>query len=230
FQDGQNLFDPARSFAGHWSLLETLALQTGDFAPILVGVPNLGPDRLREYSPFDDVVHGEGDGDEYLAFLRGVVKPLIDANFCTRPERGFTTIAGSSMGGLFSLYALIAGAGTFGSAWVLSPALWYADGAIYDWLAHQPGPVGRLWLDVGVEEGIGEVHDVQRMRDLLVARGWEEGNQLRYLEDPLGDHDEASWGRRIRENWDTLARVASSPGRGRGTDSARRTPGRRTTR
>lgn len=213
FQDGQNLFDPARSFAGHWSLLETLALQTGAFSPVIVGVPNLGPDRLREYSPFDDVIHGEGDGDEYLAFLRGVVKPLIDANFQTRPERQFTTIAGSSMGGLFSIYALIAGAGTFGSAWVLSPALWYADGAIYDWLAHQPGPVGRLWLDVGVAEGIDEVHDVQRMRDLLVSRGWQEGNQLRYLEDPLGDHDEASWGRRIRENWDTLARVASLPAR-----------------
>jgi predicted alpha/beta superfamily hydrolase len=227
FQDGQNLFDPARSFAGHWGLLETLALQANGYTPVLVGVPNLGPDRLREYSPFDDVLHGKGDGDEYLAFLRGVVKPLVDANFLTRPERGFTTIAGSSMGGLFSLYALIAGAGTFGSAWVLSPALWYADGAIFEWLAHQPGPVGRLWLDVGVEEGIDEVHDVQRMRDLLVARGWQEGNQLRYLEDPLGDHDEASWGRRIRENWDTLARVASLAGRGAGHDSARRFPGRR---
>ena len=47
--------------------------------------------------------------------------------------------------------------------------------------------------------------DAREMRDLLVARGWNLGGQLRYLEDPDGDHDEASWGRRVREHWTVMA-------------------------
>ena len=207
-QDGQNLFDPTLSFAGHWGLLETLTVAPNP--PIIVGIPNLGHERLREYSPFDDVVHGEGEGAEYLEFLQTVVKPLVDRHFRTSPGRETTAVAGSSMGGLFALYALVAGAGTFGSAWVMSPALWYADGAMYEWLARQPAPIGRVWLDVGVEEGPEEVADVRRMRDLLVTRGWRLGDTLRYLEDDAGDHDEASWGRRIREHWIQLIGMLSA--------------------
>ncbi len=209
-QDGQNLFDPALSFAGHWGLLETLASSDPATAPIIVGVPNLGRGRLREYSPFDDVIHGDGEAGAYLTFLRSVVKPMIDTSFRTRPEREWTTIGGSSMGGLLSLYALIAAAGTFGSAWVMSPAFWYGDGAIFDWLAHQPGPVGRVWLDVGLDEGPDEVEDVRRMRDLLIARGWRLGDTLRYHEDPPGDHDEATWGRRIRQHWPSLMALSGA--------------------
>jgi isoamylase len=212
-QDGQNLFDPALSFAGHWGMLETLAATRVEPAPIIVGIPNLGRGRLREYSPFDDVIHGEGEADAYLDYLRSVVKPMIDRSFRTRPEREWTTIGGSSMGGLLSLYALIAAAGTFGSAWVMSPAFWYGDGQIYDWLAHQPGPVGRIWLDVGLDEGPDEVEDVRRMRDLLVARGWRLGDTFHYHEDPPGDHDEATWGRRVRELWARLiGMLAPRPG------------------
>jgi predicted alpha/beta superfamily hydrolase len=108
------------------------------------------------------------------------------------------------MGGLFALYALLAGAATFGAAWALSPALWYADAAIYRWLRKQPGPYGRIYLDVGVLEGEDELFDVRRMRDLLLDRGWTQGGSLRYREDPEGGHNEASWGRRLDEEWPRL--------------------------
>ncbi len=203
-QDGQNCFDPATSYAGHWSLLETLAAHPAE-PMILVGVPNLGPGRLREYSPFDDVIRGPGEGAAYLRYLVRTVKPLVDANFRTRPERNATAIAGSSMGGLLALHALIAEARTFSVAWVLSPALWYAGEAIYDWIASQPGPVGRVWLDVGVKEGEDQVAEVEQMRDLLIRRGWRLDQSMHYLEDPDGDHDEATWGRRVQDNWRTLS-------------------------
>jgi len=210
-QDGQNCFDPSTAFARHWELLEALA-DVGSRRPaILVGVPNLGIERLQEYSPFDDVIRGPGDGAAYLRFLSGTVKPLIDAAFRTRPGRESTAIAGSSMGGLLSLYGVIAGAATFGAAWVMSPALWYADAAIFEWLATQPAPVGRIWLDAGVQEGLDELLDARRMRDLLIARGWKLEDTLRYHEDPDGDHDEASWGRRVREHWSTLIGMLSAP-------------------
>lgn len=203
-QDGQNLFDPATSFAGHWKLLETMARRGGRYPAIVVGIPNRGPGRLKEYSPFDDAVRGVGEGLGYLTWLTGVVKPLVDAAFNTRPERESTAVGGSSMGGLFSLFALLAARETFGAAWVMSPALWYADGAIFRWLRRQPAPVGRIWLDVGLREGSEERFDVRRMRNLLIARGWRLGRDLQYLEDRRGDHNEASWARRVNRNWRTL--------------------------
>ncbi|MEO5798871.1 MAG: alpha/beta hydrolase-fold protein [Gemmatimonadales bacterium] len=203
-QDGQNCFDPATSFAGHWRLLETLALHGARRPVILVAIPNLGVERLHEYSPFDDIIRGPGEGAAYLAFLSQIVKPLVDANFRTRPERESTGIAGSSMGGLISLYGVIAGAATFGVAWALSPALWYADASIFGWIAEQPAPVGRIWLDAGDLEGADEIADVRRMRQLLIRRGWRLDDTLRVFEDPEGDHDEASWAQRVSAHWSTL--------------------------
>lgn len=209
-QDGQNLFDPRTSFAGDWHLLDTLA-QCGVADPvILVGIPNLGPERLKEYSPFDDPVRGIGEGVGYLRWVIDTVKPLIDGTFRTLPDASHTTVGGSSMGGLFALYALLAEPTVIGAAWAMSPALWYADGAIFRWAARQPAPVGRVWLDVGVAEGEEELHDVRRMRDLLLSRGWRMGQDLFYLEDPDGDHDEASWARRVRQNWRVMVSAPPS--------------------
>lgn len=202
--DGQNLFDPATSYAGDWGLLETLEEKGGRSPMLLVGVPNLGAERLHEYSPFDDPVRGPGEGEAFLRWLVTTVKPLVDRRFRTRPARRHTAIGGSSMGGLFALYALLAGAATFGAAWAMSPALWYADGEIFRWLAHRPGPVGRLYLDVGAREGDDELFDARRIHDLLLDRGWVQGSNFRYVEDPEGEHNEASWGRRVREEWREL--------------------------
>ena len=214
-QDGQNCFDPATSFATHWGLLETLAERGGRRPAILVAIPNLGIERLQEYSPFDDILRGAGEGAAYLRFVSRTVKPLIDAAFRTRPGRESTAIAGSSMGGLISLYGVIAGAATFGAGWVMSPAFWYADGAIFEWLAEQPAPVGRIWLDAGVPEGIDELLNLRRMRQLLSDRGWRLDDTLRYLEDSTGDHDEIAWGRRVRENWNTLVGMLAEGGTAR---------------
>ncbi len=47
---------------------------------------------------------------------------MIDANLRTLPDRANTLIAGSSMGGLMSLYAATAFNDVFGRAACLSPA------------------------------------------------------------------------------------------------------------
>lgn len=215
--DGQNLFDPDTSYAGEWGLLDVLREQGSRHPVILVGVPNLGRDRLREYSPFDDPVRGPGEAVPFLDWLVRTVKPLVDARFRTRPDRRHTAIGGSSMGGLFALWALLAGAATFGAAWAFSPALWYADGAIFDWIRRQPAPVGRLHLDIGTAEGDDELYDVRRMRDLLLDRGWIMGGTLGYLEDPGAGHDEAAWGRRVAAHWARLVgMVGGGPAGGPG--------------
>lgn len=199
-QDGQNLFDPATSYAGDWGLVGAL----GDPAlpgvrPIVVGIPNMRRRRRYEYSPFRDIIHGGGGGDRYLAFVVETVKPLVDASFRTRRERSHTVIAGSSLGGLISLYGLYRYADVFGAAGVLSPALWVADRAILGYVGQMASlAVGRVHLDVGTAEGADALRDVRALRGLLIAAGQVPGRDLSYVEDAGAEHDEAAWGRRFR--------------------------------
>jgi predicted alpha/beta superfamily hydrolase len=220
-QDGQNLSDPDTAFAGTWELetaLEQLAAR--GIEAIVVGVHHPGEDRLADYSPFPDRRHGGGEADAYLDFLVDVVKPRIDRLFRTRHERDATTILGSSMGGLASLYAYFRYPAVFGRAGAMSPSLWFGHGAILDFIAEaRMPPRGRLYLDVGLHEGIGTLRDVRRLGRLLVRRGFARDRRgrrarptahaadrrlrlagkprLRYVEDPAGRHNEASWARRL---------------------------------
>lgn len=204
-QDGQNLFDPRTSFAGDWGLSTALgwASRRG-VEPIVVGIFNTGTTRVDEYSPFVESAQqgagpGGGAGDRYLAFVINTVKPLIDARFRTLPERTATGIAGSSLGGLISLYAFFRSPEVFGFVGALSPSLWFGNEAIFDVVTQTPKPAGRVYLDIGVREGDRHVMLARRMRDLLIARGFELRRTLRYVEDRDGAHREADWGRRFRK-------------------------------
>lgn len=199
-QDGQNLFDPATSFAEDWGLVPTMnALLPDAVTPIVVGIPNMGRRRRYEYGPFRDIIHGGGGGDRYLAFLVETVKPLVDASFRTRPERPHTVIAGSSLGALISLYGLYRYADVFAAAGVQSPALWFADGAMLRFVEEMaPLAVGRIHLDIGTAEGGKALLEVRALRGLLIAGGHAEPEALSYLEEEGADHDEAAWGRRFQ--------------------------------
>jgi predicted alpha/beta superfamily hydrolase len=197
--DGQNLFDPATSFAGDWGLDSALArAPRKSRRVIIVGIPNTGVDRIREYSPFADPHSGGGLGDVYLDFVLNTVKPLVDERFRTLPDPLSTGIAGSSLGGLISLYAFFARPGRFGFAAALSPAFWFGDRAIFGFVEQAPFVPGRLYLDVGSPEGEDTVADARRMRDLLEAKGYRPGRDLLFVEDRTGMHNESSWGRRFR--------------------------------
>jgi predicted alpha/beta superfamily hydrolase len=202
-QDGQNLFDTGTSFAGSWHVEDAAmtAAQLG-LPVIVVGVPNAGQERLLEYSPFADARHGIGWGDCYLDFLIGTVKPLIDKDYRTLRGRESTGIAGSSMGALISLYAAFTRPETFGFAGVLSPSLWFANASIFPVIEEalqDGGDRPRVYLDVGYYEGLSTVANARRMRDLLVAYGYQPGSDLRWVEDPGGAHHEAAWSRRFRK-------------------------------
>jgi predicted alpha/beta superfamily hydrolase len=142
--DGQNLFDRATSFGAEWEVDQTLEAASEDgLEAIVVGLLNLGDARLDEYSPWPDEKHAKGGrGDLYLDFIVQTVKPIIDADFRTRPDRRSTGIAGSSMGGLISLYGYFRNHDTFGFCGVMSPALWYGGRKIYEFV--EKGPL-RPW-------------------------------------------------------------------------------------
>ena len=219
-KDGQNLSDPATAFAGTWDLDATIdRLACRGIEAIYIGVHNAGRHRLAEYSPFPDPRHGGGEADAYLAFLVDTLKPRIDRLFNTRRDRESTAIVGSSMGGLVSLYAYFRHPSVFGRAAVMSPSIWFGQGAILDFIEDARVPRGRVYLDVGTGEGAGTVRDVRRLGRLLVrkgfrrrrrpARGTQEArllagerrsstsSELRYVEDAGARHTEAAWAWRV---------------------------------
>jgi predicted alpha/beta superfamily hydrolase len=226
--DGQNLSDPATAFAGTWELERTLdRLAERGLDAIVVGVYN-GADRLAEYSPFPDRRHGGGDADEYLAFLAQSLKPRIDRTFRTRPERDATAIVGSSMGGLVSLYAYFRYPSIFGRAGVMSPSIWFGQGSILDFISEARTPPGRLYLDVGTQEGAGTLRDARRAGRLLVRKGFARDRRarrprpartvpdrrsthggkprLRYFEHVGGRHTESDWASRLEGALEFLLR------------------------
>lgn len=205
--DGQNLFDQATSFSGEWGVDDTLeaASHTG-LEAIVVGIPNMGEQRLDEYSPWADPELGGGSGNAYLDFIVHTLKPIIDREFRTQAKREGTGIAGSSMGGLVSLYALFHHPETFGFAGVMSPALWFADRAVFPYVERAAFVGGRVYLDVGTREGSEELADVRRLRTLLTEKGYRSGSDLLFVVEMGGRHTEAAWARRLRRELDFLLR------------------------
>jgi predicted alpha/beta superfamily hydrolase len=196
--DGQNLFDEATSFTCEWAVDETLeAASEAGLEAIVVGIPNMEAARCDEYSPFVDPENGGGQGDAYLDFIVQTVKPLVDENFRTLRDRESTAILGSSMGGLISLYAFFQQQATFGLAGVMSPALWFADRAIFAAVESVPFTPGLIYLDVGTSEGEETVQHARHLCVLLEQKGYRQGHELCYLEEPEADHCEAAWSGRL---------------------------------
>jgi hypothetical protein len=106
--DGQNIFDNYTAAYGEWGVDEAAdsLIKAGKPACIIVGIDN-GPQRLTEYNPYDNKDFGKGEGDLYLDFIVKNLKPYIDKHYRTLPSNENTIIAGSSMGGLISYYAML---------------------------------------------------------------------------------------------------------------------------
>ena len=196
--DGQNLFDEATSFGREWDVDRTLDDASAEgIEAIVVGIPNMGELRIAEYAPWTDARVGGGRGDDYLRFLVETVKPLIDTDFRTRPEREATGIAGSSMGGLISLYGFFRHPGTFGFCGAMSPSLWFAGNAILPFIESSPFVPGRIYLDIGTREGAVAVQHVAHLRELLLRKGYRRRRDLLVVVETGGRHEETAWARRL---------------------------------
>jgi predicted alpha/beta superfamily hydrolase len=190
--DGQNLFDPGRSYAGTtWSLADALDLQAAEGRPaIAVGIDHGGRSRAADYNPFA-MPKWPARASKYLAFLVETLKPRIDADLRTLPGPSTTGLIGSSMGGLVSLYGFFEHPHTFELVAALSPSFWVGRSAIYDFVRRQPHRPGRIYIDNGTAE-----NDAGPMCDLLSEQGYGP-DQLLYIREKGGQHNEAAWARRV---------------------------------
>lgn len=196
--DGQNVFDDVTSFAGEWGVDEFLdSAKTKQC--IVVAIDNGGGKRLNEYCPYDfsvrtsstDSLSGKGEGVQYVDFLVKTLKPYIDRKYRTKKGRADTYIAGSSMGGLISMYAVVKYPAVFGGAGIFSPAFWVGSQIFEDIKkANFASIKPRLYFYAGGSEAQTMVPDMQK-----AASDFEARCQCTYniLVNNIGEHNEAAW-------------------------------------
>jgi isoamylase len=207
--DGQNCFDNKTSYAGEWAADETAEkLAKRGLECIIVAIPNAGKARIDEYGPWYEakinlpgIIGGAGGrANEYIEYLTQVVKPLIDSSFRTLREPEFTGVAGSSMGGIISLYALLEAPDVFGFAGCFSSAFWVGKSGLQKYIKTHIAPNARIYMDCGTLEG-GQareskayLEDSRKISGMLVSQGCYD---LVYLEDEGGIHAEHEWKKRF---------------------------------
>ncbi len=189
--DGQNIFDEFTAAYGEWGVDECLdsLIKKGMPACIVIGIAN-GTNRMNEYNPYFFKNYGKGTGDEYVDFLAKTLKPFIDSHYNTLPGKENTIIAGSSMGGLISYYALLKYPGIFGKAGIFSPAFWTANGIekLTDSLERKIN--SKLFFYIGKLEGDKYVHD---MNQIVQKLGKHSDAIIYSVTDPIGMHNEKAW-------------------------------------
>lgn len=198
--DAQNLFDNATSYSGEWKIDETMdALsKSGKLELIVVGIDNGQAKRMTELNAWSSERFGAAEGKQYMDFIVKVVKPLIDKEYRTLPDRANTAIMGSSMGGLISHYAINQYPHVFSKAGVFSPAYWTAM-PVYDFVAAKQAPKdARVYMLMGSEEGESMVPDAQRMAALMAKTGHPADN-LTFKVVPGAKHNEGFWSGEFRE-------------------------------
>lgn len=211
FHDGQNVFRPGGVF-GCWFAEDAAVAEigTGGMRPaIMVAVGNnpadLGLARVTEYQP-------PGDGnprhpgappgrcDAYAKFLLGKVKPTIDTKYRTLPDKDNTVTAGSSMGGLVSLWLGLE-TDAFGAVGVFSPAFWTSPNFMKAVMDGQKKPGLRIYMDMGTKE-TGNTRgdywqDALAVREALLRQGWVEGGDFLWNPGEGEVHNEAAWAKRL---------------------------------
>ena len=192
--DAQNLFDAATSYAGEWKVDETMnALsKAGKLELIVVGIDNGENKRMTELNPWPSVQFGAPEGKEYVEFIVNVVKPLIDKNYRSKPDRANTAIMGSSMGCLISHYAINQFPQVFSKAGIYSPSYWTSATSI-DFIGSKPAAKdARLYLATGEIEGGTQVPDVQRAYAAILKAGHPSDNvSLKIVAG--AEHNEKFW-------------------------------------
>lgn len=196
-QDGQNVFDAATSYSGEWGVDEFLDTLCNDCRQaIVVAIDNGAERRMNEYNPWSFQNFGKGEGDQYIDFLVKTLKPYIDTHYRTLRSKKYTSVAGSSMGGLISLYAVLKYPKVFGSAGIFSPAFWTAGGIDRAVTADAKKVRSELFFYAGGKESETMVSDMRRIENDIKKLST---SQIKEIVDEDARHNEAAWKKHFAE-------------------------------
>mgnify|MGYP000391786653 FL=1 len=228
--DGQMLFDSTNTWNHQeWGVDECFTQHAKNLPnTIVVGVWNSGKHRHVDYfpqKPYESLSQQEqeriasyvrnqaalfADGirsDKYLQFLVYELKPFIDSVFATYKDASHTAIAGSSMGGLISMYAICEYPQIFGSAACLSthwPGIFTIENnpipnAFAQYLkTHLPNPAShKLYFDYGTKTLDSLYEPYQKVIDKVMQVGGYTHKNWMTIKYENDDHSEQAWRKRL---------------------------------
>jgi len=197
--DGHNVFfDEDATYGKSWGMKKYMDRTRTPL--IIVAVEcNHGKDyaRLKEYSPFTFGYKNEmrivGRGEKYMDWLINTLKPITDENYPTLPDREHTYIAGSSMSGLMSLYAVTRHNDVFSRAACLSPSLWTNPKKVQECIRNADLKDDTVvFMDYGENE-MKYRADMKPAYAAAVKALLDKGVMLTSRIVPHGEHCEACW-------------------------------------
>lgn len=231
--DGQMLFDGETTWNKQaWEVDEVAGrLNTEGKVKkcIVIGIWNIPAKRHPEYfpqKPYESLTAFQKDtitaqlqkagrtkevfkpySDLYLKFLVTELKPFIDKTFSTYKDKDNTFVAGSSMGGLISLYAICEYPEVFGAAACISthwPGIFAVENnpipeAFYAYMRKKlPNPkTNRIYFDYGDQTLDALYPPLQKNADaVMVEKGFTSENWTTQFF-PGKNHSEEAWAERL---------------------------------
>jgi len=169
---------------------------------IVIGVAN-DANRIYEYTPTVDPTETSlgpaGGADQYVQMLVTELKPAIDGMLRTRPDVTQTVMAGSSLGGLVTVYAGLKRPDVFGRIAALSPSSWWDSGVIVtDIQGTLPAPQRPLVVYVDSGQGtVDDESDTDNLAAAYLAKGYVDGQNFRHVIQAGAQHSETYWAQRF---------------------------------
>ncbi|OUS03596.1 esterase [Flavobacteriales bacterium 33_180_T64] len=231
--DGQMLFDSTTTWnSQEWKVDEWASKLMNDNVTkdfIVVGIHNISQIRWQDLFPqkafenlskafiqdfFGSAINANRNatlnGDNYLKFIVEELKPEIDKSYATLTEQEHTFIAGSSMGGLMSMYAVseypevFGGAACISTHWVgAAPAdINPFPEAIFKYMEnHLPESKDhKLYFDYG-NKTLDEHYPqyAQSVNNILKHKGYTDATAVNLFFESA-DHSENSWNKRLDQS------------------------------
>jgi predicted alpha/beta superfamily hydrolase len=216
--DGQNLFDPSRAYAGAtWRAAETAAwlIERGVIPPlVIVGIDHGEIRRAREYLPVEDDRNPfarDPLASAYAEFVISELMPYVEREYPVAHGASHTAFGGSSYGAVAALFTSLMHPGVFGRLLLESPSLYVGRGVLLR-LARKPRRwPQRVYLGVGTAETSRDdwnhetVANVRRLESLLRASGLGP-RRLRVTVEEGASHSEGAWAGRFAQALEFLFR------------------------
>ncbi|MDG2990715.1 alpha/beta hydrolase [Candidatus Synechococcus calcipolaris G9] len=220
--DGQTAFWPEGLSAYSWDVRQTLAdlYQLARISPvIIVAVHPLN--RAHEYlhvKEYSTPLRKEGGGLPIYSDYMVRLKKFVDDHYRTLRDRRWTTVVGSSHGGLAAFYTGATHGHYFGNLAALSPSFWVGGvfnlrdtplmSAVHHYLLPTNQDRPRIWIDWGLKR-FGGFHNSlieqqaakwgkEMVRLLEMDYMYRKNKDLFVYKDKIGGHDERSWAYRFR--------------------------------
>ncbi|MCH7408662.1 alpha/beta hydrolase-fold protein [Belliella sp. DSM 111904] len=192
--DAQNLFNENSAF-GNWQIDKKLAVMAyyGIGKLIVIAIEHGESERVLEYNVGNTRL-GKGQGKKYIRFITDTLKPFVDKSYRTKPQREFTGIGGSSMGGLVSIFSGLMYPEVYGKLMIFSPSLWVLPKIKFSFLDMDDVSETKIYLYAGGDESEKMIKHVKKFKKKLLKKDHLEGKmKVRLSINQEGKHNESYW-------------------------------------